>query len=133
MPTECIALGMVSATVDIVIWVAQGLVAFAFLMAGLAKTVFYSRARANLAWSHSMPRSLVGSIGTLEILGALGIILPRATGILPWLTPVAAVGLALIMALAIPLHVRRRESQAVVMNVVLAGLAIAVALGTALA
>ena len=51
--------------------------------------------------------------GAAEILGALGVILPRLTGILPVLTPLAAACLALIMAVAISLHARRKEYSAI--------------------
>ena len=51
--------------------------------------------------------------GAVEILGALGVILPRLTRILPVLTPLAAAGLALIMAVAIFLHARRKEYSAI--------------------
>ena len=45
----------------------------------------------------------------LEVLGAIGLIVPAATGIAPILTPVAALGLALVMAAAVLVHVRRKE------------------------
>ena len=48
--------------------------------------------------------------GAAEILGALGVILPRLTGILPVLTPLAAAGLALIMVVAISLHLDARST-----------------------
>jgi len=56
-----------------------------------------------------VPRALVQAIGIAEILGALGLILPAATGIYPWLTPVAAVALALLMFLAAVFHALRHE------------------------
>lgn len=49
-------------------------------------------------------------LGWAELLAALGLILPGATGIMPWLTPLAAAGFALIMAGAIVFHVRRSET-----------------------
>jgi uncharacterized membrane protein YphA (DoxX/SURF4 family) len=51
----------------------------------------------------------VKGIGVLEVLGAIGLIVPAATGIAPILTPVAALGLALVMAAAVLVHVRRKE------------------------
>ena len=52
---------------------------------------------------------MVKAIGTLEILGALGLILPAVTGILPVLVPLAALGLAVTMIGAVIVHLRRRE------------------------
>jgi hypothetical protein len=57
-------------------------------------------------------RGLTAFIGMAEIAGSLGIVLPMATNIAPWLSPWAAVGLAIIMLLAIGFHVRRHESAA---------------------
>jgi len=59
------------------------------------------------------PRGVVMLDGAVEILGALGVILPRLTRILPVLTPLAAAGLALIMAVAISFHARRKEYSAI--------------------
>ena len=48
-------------------------------------------------------------IGVMELLGAAGLILPAVTGIAPILTPLAAAGLAVMMLLAAPTHLRRKE------------------------
>ena len=66
-----------------------------------------------------MPRALVQVIGVAEILGALGLILPVATGIYAWLTPVAAVALGLLMLLAAGFHARRHETPEASLNVLL--------------
>ncbi|MFF2729748.1 DoxX family protein [Streptomyces sp. NPDC058008] len=63
------------------------------------------------------------------LLGALGLILPAWTGIAPVLTPTAAAGRAVIMALAIGTHIRHRESAAVVVNPLLLAGAVFVARG----
>ena len=68
-------------------------------------------------------------ISTLEIVGALGLVLPALTGVLPWLTPLAALGLALLMAGAVYTHLRRKEGPAVVPPAVLLLLAALVAVG----
>ena len=68
-------------------------------------------------------------VGLLELLGAVGVILPAVTGVLPWLTPLAAVGLALIMLSAIVFHLSRRErANALGLSLVLA-VAVFVAVG----
>jgi hypothetical protein len=55
---------------------------------------------------------------------------PAATGILPWLTPLAAAMLALVMVLAIAFHARRPgEAPNIVINAVLGVVALVVAYG----
>jgi DoxX-like family len=70
-------------------------------------------------------------IGAAEILGALGLILPLVTGILPWLTVVAAAGLVIIQVAAVIFHLQRGEAKVVPMNLVLLILALAVVYGRA--
>jgi uncharacterized membrane protein YphA (DoxX/SURF4 family) len=108
---------------NIVLWIVQVLLAGLFLMAGAMKVFQYERAKA------SLPRGLVTFIGISELLGGLGLLLPALTGILPWLTPLAGAGLALIMILAIGFHASRREVPAIGVNVVLLVLAAFVAYG----
>jgi hypothetical protein len=64
-----------------------------------------------------------------ELAGALGLILPAVTRIKPWLTPLAAAGCAIIMALAVPFHVMRGESNVIGMHVIVVGLSLFVAWG----
>lgn len=63
--------------------------------------------------------STVKLTGLAETLGALGLILPAATGIAPVLTPIAASALAVVMLLAAVTHARRREPSAIAVNAVL--------------
>jgi len=112
---------------NIVLWVLQALVALAFGMAGFMKVFRYETAREQLPWVKDVSHQLVTFIGSVELLGAVGLILPRLTGILPWLTPLAGVGLALVMLLALGFHVRRHETP--VVNIVLLVLAVVVAVG----
>ena len=76
-----------------------------------------------------VPRGLVTFIGSAEILGALGLILPAATGILSWLTPFTTVGLGLVMVLAAGFHATRHEYSGIGMNAILLLLAAFVAYG----
>ncbi len=113
---------------NIVLWVIAVLLALAFLAAG-TKAFRYEQARQQLQWVKDVPRGLVALIGSAEILGALGLVLPAATGILPWLTPVAAVGLVVVMALASGFHASRHEYSGIGLNLVLLLLAAFVAYG----
>ena len=98
---------------DIGLWIVQALLAVLFLLAGAMHAFRYEAAKKSLPWVKDLPRGVVLLDGAAEILGALGVILPRLTGILPVLTPLAAAGLALIMAVAISLHARRKEYSAI--------------------
>ncbi|MBL1093246.1 DoxX family protein [Streptomyces sp. 9-7] len=68
-------------------------------------------------------------IGTLEVLAAIGLVLPATLGIAPALAPLAALGLALVMIGAVVVHARRGEAQMAAVNVVLLTLAAVVAWG----
>src|SRR5881397_2725986 len=91
----------------IVLWSGQGLLALFFLAAGAPKLI--GRGLERWTGFSDLPRPLVVFIGFTEVLGAAGLVLPMATGILPWLTPLAAVGLALIVLMAAGFHLRADE------------------------
>lgn len=114
---------------DVGLWIVQALLAVVFLLAGAMHAFRYEAAKKNLPWVKDLPRWVVMVDGAVEILGALGVILPRLTGILPVLTPLAAAGLALIMAVAISLHVRRKEYPAIGLTGLLFLMAVFVAYG----
>ena len=80
-----------------------------------------------MAWVDDFSANTVKTIGGLEVLGALGLILPWALNIASVLTPLAAVGFAIIMAGAIVVHVRRKEP--FIPQIVLLILAVVVAWG----
>jgi putative oxidoreductase len=110
---------------NIVLWIVQGLVALAFLLAGFMKAFTpLATVRKNMAWANDVPAPFVRFIGVAEILGAIGLILPLATGIAPWLTVAAAIGLVVVMLSASIFHASRRESSNIGMNVVLLLLAL---------
>ncbi len=119
-------------TVNIAVWIAQGLLAFVYLVAGGLKLV---RSREQLAatgrldWMKDNSDAVVRAVGAIEVLGALGVILPAATGIAPILTPIAAVGLVIVQIGALRVHLTRNERQPVPANVILLLLAAFVAIG----
>ena len=79
----------------IAVWIVSGLLAVAFLFAGLFKLL---ASTADLeASAQGVPVILLRIAGTAEVLGAIGLILPAATRVLPILTPLAAAGLTLVM------------------------------------
>ncbi len=111
------------------LWVAQILLALLFGWAGYMKTFRPIASLAPMmAWAPEMPR-LTRFIGVMEILGALGMVLPIPTNVLPWLTPLAGIGFIIIQVLAIGLHLRRGEPQVLPMNIVILALSIFVVWG----
>jgi len=117
-------------TMNIVLWVVQILLALAFGMAGIMKaTQPINRLETRMGWIKDVGPRGVRLIGSLEILGAIGLILPAVTGILPWLTPVAAACLALTMIGAMITHGRRDEYSQIGVNVVLLVLTLFVVYG----
>lgn len=112
------------------LWIVQGLLAFAFLAAGLMKaTRPLPELAAKMSWVPGTPPGLVRFIGWSEVAGAVGVVVPAATGIVPVLTPVAAAALVVVMLLAARTHARHKEYGMIGANAVLAGLAGFVAWG----
>ena len=114
---------------NITLWIIAGLLAVAFLAAGAMKLAQPKAklAESGMAWTEDFSDSQVKLIGLAEVLGAIGLVLPAATGIATFLTPLAAAGLAVTMAGAAITHLRRGEGSMVPINVVLGGLALFVA------
>lgn len=77
-----------------------------------------------MTWVQDYPQSTIRVIGLLELAAAVGLIVPAASGVLPVLTPIAAGGVAILMILAMLVHARRKESQFIVVNVVILALAV---------
>jgi len=91
-----------------------------FLMAGTMKlTQPISELSGTLPWVADASEMLVRFIGLSELLGGLGLILPTALRIKPGLTSFAAMGLGVIMVLALAFHISRGEYEAAPFNVVL--------------
>jgi uncharacterized membrane protein YphA (DoxX/SURF4 family) len=113
----------------IAVWIVSGLLALAYLVAGGTKVFTgYDKIQDRMTWtSHAKPWH-VKVVGVLEILGAIGLIVPILTGILPILAPIAASGLALLQVVAIVIHFRIGEGKKIGGNVVLLLLALFVAI-----
>lgn len=108
-----------SKALHISLWVVQVLLALAFGMAGFMKVSMpiSELAAKGMGFVNHTSEGLVRFIGTVELLGALGLILPAAIRIKPILTPIAAIGIAVIMLLSIKEHVTQNEP--VVANIIL--------------
>jgi hypothetical protein len=115
---------------NIAIWIITGLLALAFIGAGIMK-VAQPRAKlaANgMAWTNDYSDAGVKLVGLAELLGGLGLILPAVTGIAPILVPIAAAALTVIMIGAIVWHVRANDTKGAVPSLVLGILALVVAI-----
>lgn len=115
---------------NIFLWILQIVLAGMFGFAGLMKaTQPREKLLANMPWVDDFSDNTVKFIGVMELLAAIGLILPAATGIAPVLTPLAASGLAVIMVLAAITHLRRNEPRNAAMNAVLLVVAVMIAWG----
>ncbi|MGH2350481.1 MAG: DoxX family protein [Chloroflexota bacterium] len=113
-----------------VLWAVQILLGLGFLASGAMKlTQPYEVLASQMAWVGDVPPRLVLFIGLAEVLGALGLIIPAATRISPWLTPLAAAALALVMLLATLFHLARGELTMAPIPLVFGLLALFVAYG----
>ena len=115
---------------DIVITVAQILLTLVFTLGGLSKLMLPYARFAKLpfqAWSNDFKPEHIRLIGVLELSAAVGLLLPLGLNSLTMLTPLAAVGIALIMAGAMVTHLRRLEYPNIVGNSIWLGLALFVA------
>lgn len=115
---------------NIALWIVQVLLSAFSLASGwnhglrpLSETIQTS------PWAADLPAALVRFIGWAELAAGVGLVLPAAVRILPILTPLAAVGLAVIMGLAIPFHIMRGEANVIALHVVVVGLSVFVAWG----
>jgi uncharacterized membrane protein len=96
---------------NLVLWLVAGLLTAVFGATGILKLT-QSRdhlARSGITWVEDFSTPAIRTIGALELLAALALVLPAAFGTATWLTPLAAVGLTLLMAGAVIVHLRRHE------------------------
>lgn len=99
-------------------WIVAGLLALFYVYSGALKSIRSKDAlRPMMGWVDDLPLAAVRAIGVLEVLGAVGLIVPPLVGIVPWLAVAAAIGLVLVQVGAGVVHLRRGE--AVWMNAVL--------------
>jgi uncharacterized membrane protein YphA (DoxX/SURF4 family) len=107
---------------NVVLWILAGLLSAMFLLAGamkLAQPKEKLAAAPNMGWANDFSPGVLKLIGALEVVAAVGLILPAAVDVVPVLVPLAAVGLVLLMIGAVITHARRGESRPIGMNVAL--------------
>ena len=111
----------------IALWIITALLAVAFLGAGIMKLLRPRSALIDggMPWAADFSPTAIKTIAALEVVGAIGLVVPLLTSIAPVLSPLAAVGLAALMVGAVVVHARRDEP--VVPPLVLAVLSVAAA------
>jgi uncharacterized membrane protein len=113
--------------VKILLWVLQVMLGIYFT--GFGVIHFIVPPNLPMGWMYELPDNLHYITGTLEILGGIGLILPAATRIQTRLTPLAGLGLALLMLGAMSWHATRSEYSNIGQNLILAALAAFIAYG----
>ncbi|MFE3203415.1 DoxX family protein [Embleya sp. NPDC059237] len=102
---------------NIAYWIVAGLLASFYLYAGGLKMVRSPKLlRPMMAWVDRIPLPAVRALGTVEVLGAVGLLLPPATGIAPWAAPAAAIGFTLLQIGAIAVHLTG-EDRRIILNI----------------
>jgi len=115
---------------NIALWIVQILLGLAFVFhAYVLLRPSPERLRSGMSYVLDMSPRLRMFAGVAEGLAGIGLVLPGLLRILPWLTPVAAAGLVVLMLGAIVFHVRRREYPNVGFNAILGVLAAVIAWG----
>ncbi|GHJ37234.1 DoxX family protein [Streptomyces sp. TS71-3] len=116
---------------NLALWIIACVLAAVFLAAGLMKMVQPKEklVASGMGWAESFSPGGVKALGAVEVLGAVGVILPAAVGVADVLVAWAAVGMAITMLGATVVHARRKEAQSLPITVVLLILAVVVAWG----
>ena len=111
------------------IWITQSLLAVLFVAHGIAMFNPPAAVQASVVQKMGYSLPFLKTIGTLEVLGGLGLILPSWTTVLPILSPLAALGLVIIMIGAAVSHARQGEGKQTMATSVVTLLVAFVAIG----
>jgi hypothetical protein len=117
---------------NVALWIAAGLLATVLVFSGSAKLFVPKKRLADVplgGWTADASDGFVKGLGVLELMAAVGLILPAALDIAPVLVPVAATGVVLLMIGAMVTHGRRHEPAGVALNVIYLAMAGFVAWG----
>ncbi|MGW1910732.1 DoxX family protein [Streptomyces sp. NPDC002076] len=118
---------------NLALWIVTGLLAVAYLLGGGGKVVMAKERIAAFGpssqWVNDFSGGGVKAIGALEVLAAVGLVLPAALDIAPVLVPSAALGLVILMIGAAITRLRRHEVRFMLVDVVYIVLAAFVAWG----
>src|SRR3954464_4879430 len=117
---------------NVALWIVTCLLAAVFLLAG-GKKLFIPQEKLAKApgggWVNDFSAGFVKALGAVEVLGAIGLVLPAVLDIAPVLVPLAAVGLATIMGGAVITRIRRHEFKPMLLDLTYLASALFVAWG----
>lgn len=112
------------------LWITQLSLLIIYGLYGIYKSFFTARVRKSMRWAGTRSDAAIRFIGVMELLGGLGVVLPMAAGILPGLTPLAALGLTLIQVLAIfTAHLPLKEYKILPLNLYFMAMSLFVVVG----
>lgn len=119
-----------SKVLNITLWIVQVLMACTLIWAAYTKWFQpIDKLAAMWPWTGQIAPMQVKLTGLADLLGGLGLVLPAMLRIRPKLTPVAAIGVVLLMVCASVFHISRGEASVIGFNIVFAVLAAFVAWG----
>jgi hypothetical protein len=119
---------------NVALWIGAGILAVVLLVAGSAKLLVPKEKLAGMGgaasrWVEDFSPRALKAIGIVELLGAIGLIVPAAVGIAPVLVPLAATGAVLLFVGAVIMRLRRGERATVIGDLVYLAIAAFVAWG----
>ena len=116
---------------NLALWIVAGALALVFLVSGALKLTQPKQKlhASGQRWTQDYNAGTIRGNGVLEVLAAIGLIVPALLNVVPVLVPLAALGLVAIMLGAAYTHARRQEYLNVIGNVVLLAAAVVVAWG----
>jgi len=115
---------------NIGLWIVQVSLLGIYGSYGVYKTFFTEKAKEKMPWTNSRSDNFIRFVGIAELLGAVGVVLPMLTGIIPSLTVLAAVGLTLVQGFAIfTEHLPKKEYKNLPLNLYFAAMSIFVIIG----
>lgn len=106
-----------SRTLNITLWIAQWFLAVGLVAGAILKFMPIEKISAMMPWTGQLPVAIVRLLGVIDLLGAVGLILPQLLHVKPRLTPWAAVGVIALMISAIIFHVSRDEASVIGVNI----------------
>jgi putative oxidoreductase len=114
---------------NIALWAAQILLAWIYGSAAFRKVFQLERVRAEQEWARQSSDAYIRFVAVSQLLGVAGLLFPILTGIFPWLTPLAAIGLGIIQILAAGWHIRLKEYSILPVNLFLFALSAFIVIG----
>lgn len=118
-----------SKTLNIWLWVAQVILALSLLSGAIMKFMPIEKIAPIMAWMGQLPPLTVRLLGVIDLLGAIGLILPSLLHINPKLVPITAIAICVLMICAIVFHVSRGEASVIGVNITYVAIAAFIAWG----